>query len=142
MPVGRLSRLSRASIKSLPRDGPKAPAVPKSFEDANLSRLLEASPPEEVVGPSGQVYRSTSLFCLRPWHQPRRGAIFLVESPLFDPIIMLTILANCLTLAWQTPLEPQGTSKAAFIDACEWVYLVIFTIEMLAKIIAYRPAVN
>jgi hypothetical protein len=30
-----------------------------------------------------------------------------------------------------------GTRKAHFIDACEWVYLLIFTVELLAKILAY-----
>ena len=30
--------------------------------------------PPEVVGRSGKVYNDTSLFCLRPYHQPRRAA--------------------------------------------------------------------
>lgn len=52
-----------------------------AFVSADLSALLSPDPPEEVLGPSGQVYRSTSLGCLRPHQQPRRFAIFVVRSP-------------------------------------------------------------
>ena len=92
---------------------------------------------EEVAGPSGQVYNDTSIFCLRPGHQPRKGAILLVESWYFDPLILFTILANCATMAWQSPLDPQGTWKAGFIEQCEWVFLAVFTVELLVKVVAY-----
>ena len=107
------------------------------FDGAGLDALHSDHPPEEVIGPSGKVFRSTSIFCLRPHHWPRVWAIHLVESKLFDPIILLAILANCFTLAWQSPLEPAGTPKALFIDQCEWAFLGIFTFELLAKILAY-----
>ena len=54
----------------------------------------------------------------------------------FDPVILLTIMSNCVTMAWESPLDPSGTSKAAFIDVCEWIYLYIFTAELVAKIVA------
>ena len=47
------------------------------------------------------------------------------------------LLANCATMAWDSPLDPEGTVKAHFISLCEWVFLAIFTIEMLSKIVAY-----
>ena len=91
----------------------------------------------EVVGPSGKVYRSTSIFCLNVWMEPRRTAIFVIESRPFDPIILVTILCNCATMAWESPLDPCCTWKAAFIDKCEWTYLFIFTFELVMKILAY-----
>ena len=78
---------------------------------------------ERVRGPSGKLYVSTGAFQLRPGSEPRRSAIRLVESSLFDPLILLTILANCATMAWQSPLDPCCTWKEAFIDKCEWVFL-------------------
>ena len=72
--------------------------------------------PEEVVGDSGKLYNSTSIFCLQPGDQPRRLAIYIVESKPFDPIILFTILCNCVTMAWESPLDPCCTQKAAFID--------------------------
>ena len=103
----------------------------------DLSALEDVAPPTEVVGPSGRIYRSTSLGCLRPAHPPRRHAIRLVESRWFDPVILLTIICNCVTMAWESPLDPPGTDKAAFIDVCELVYLAIFTAELLSKVLAY-----
>ena len=77
---------------------------------------LDASPPRElVVGPSGKVYSEASLFCLKVSDEPRRSAILLCEDPRFDQLILATILANCTTMAWESPLDPPGTSKAAFI---------------------------
>ena len=40
-------------------------------------------------------------------------------------------------MAWQSPLDPLGTDKAALIDVMEWCYLYIFTFELVAKIFAY-----
>ena len=73
-------------------------------------------PADEVVGDSGKLYISTSLFCLRPHHQPRKSAIYIVESKPFDPIILITIMCNCATMAWESPLDPTGTWKEGFID--------------------------
>lgn len=92
---------------------------------------------EKVRGPSGKLYTSTSLLVLKPGYEPRRSAIRLVEYRFFDPFILLTILANCGTMAWQSPLDPCCTWKASFLDTCEWVFLGIFTIEMVTKICAY-----
>ena len=98
---------------------------------------LDSSPAAVAVKGKERIYQSTALFCLRPGHEPRRSFIKLVESKPFDPLILITILANCGTMAWESPLDPCCTDKAAFIAVCEWVYLIIFTVEMFAKIIAY-----
>ena len=94
-------------------------------------------PPVAVQGTSGWVYHSTSLLCLRPHHWPRRLAINTVEHSAFDPLILLTIMANCSTMAWSSPLDPPGTAKADLLAVLEWVYLYIFTFELTMKIIAY-----
>ena len=136
---------------------------------ANMSKApgLEAlyllTPAEEVRGPSGRLYTGSSLCCLKPATWPRRWAIRFVESKPFDPFILVTIICNCATMAWESPLDPCCTPKADFIDvrpslparlspfACwpmsshpaggrcvsEWIYLYIFTVEMFSKILAY-----
>ena len=60
----------------------------------------------------------------------------------FDPIVLVTIVCNCITMAWESPLDPPGTTKAAFIDVCEWVYLLIFTFELMTKVVAYGFAMH
>ena len=102
-----------------------------------LDVLLRANPPDEVVGPSGRIYHDRSIFCLRPSDQPRRSAIYFVEWKAFDPIILITILCNCTSMAWESPLDPCCTWKADFIDVLELVYLYIFTVELLSKVLAY-----
>ena len=92
---------------------------------------------EAVRGPSGWIYHSTSIFCMRPHHFPRNVMIYIVESSWFEPLIALTILCNVATMAINSPLDPEGTEKAAFISKCEIAYLAIFSFELVTKVIAY-----
>ena len=105
--------------------------------DDQTEALLEDNPPGLVVGKSGWTYHDRSLGCLRPADQPRRAAIFFIEWRWFDPIILVTIIANCSSMAWESPLDPCCTWKADFIDVLEMVYLYIFTVELLSKVLAY-----
>jgi hypothetical protein len=50
------------------------------------------------------------------------------------PVLSVTLSHIVLS---HRPLDPHGTPKAHFIAACEWVFLVIFTAEMLIKVVAY-----
>lgn len=51
---------------------------------------------------------------------------------------MLTIFANCVALAVYTPF-PNGDSNTTnvYLEKIEYVFLVIFTVECVMKIIAY-----
>ena len=102
-----------------------------------IAALWSRRPPPVTQGPSGWIYHSTSLGCLRPHHCLRLIAINIVELPLFDPLILLTIMCNCVTMAWASPLDPPGTQKQDILAHLEWVYLYIFTFELTMKIVAY-----
>ena len=115
----------------------------------DLSALYASPPAAEVRGPSGRWYGSTSLFCLPPAALPRRLAIRAVEHPVFDPLILTTIIANCATMAWDSPLDPghgagwaDGDGKTRLLIQCNWVYLIIFTVELLLKVVAYGFAMH
>ena len=136
-------------------DGPRKPSRPPSrwvgeIADASVSNswaaLLPGGPADDhaaalVEAPSGKLYAGRSLWGMLPAHEPRRSAIRLIELRWFDMVILLTIGANCATMAWESPLDamlhPEGTWKSDFIDVCEWVYLGIFTFELLTKVLAY-----
>ena len=63
------------------------------------------SPFERTLrGPSGRVYTGTSCGLLI-WMPPRRHCILMVENKSFDNFILLVILMNCITMAWESPLE-------------------------------------
>ena len=61
-------------------------------------------PPRLVKGPSGQIFHSTSIMCLRPAAFPRNMFIYLVEHPFFEPFIALVITFNCIELTMASPL--------------------------------------
>lgn len=115
-------------------------------------RALRSPSPDVVAGRNGQplvvervrgrgrfgrVYSHLSCCWLRPSDEPRRWAILLVESRWMDPLVLMIILLNCFTLAWESPLDLPGTWKAMLIEELEWVFLWIFTLEMLLKMLAF-----
>eukprot|EP00966_Prymnesium_polylepis_P193315 4480630-Prymnesium_polylepis.1 len=81
-----------------------------------LEGLYKSPPSTEIKGPSGRMYAGESCCCFKPADTPRRWAILFVESKPFDPVILVTIIANCTTMAWESPLDPCCTWKAGFID--------------------------
>ena len=102
-----------------------------------IGELCARKPPPAVQGQSGWVYHSRSFGCLRPEHWLRFLCIWIVESPIFDPFILLTILCNCITMAWASPLDPPGTRKQLIITTLDPIFLYIFTFELATKMIAY-----
>ena len=66
----------------------------------------------------------------------RKSIIALVDWPGFDTAILLVILANSICMMVQSPLDDVTSPKALFIDKLELIFNVIFTIEMVLKVIA------
>ncbi|XP_055941940.1 sodium channel protein 60E-like [Argiope bruennichi] len=66
-----------------------------------------------------------SLFLFSPWSIVRRFAIRISCHRYFELVVMTTILLNCVFLALSQPIEET-----------EYVFLVIYTIEMIIKVIA------
>ena len=62
----------------------------------------------------------------------RIGVIKIVQNPWFDRIILSTILANSIALAAEDP----AAEKSTLFEALDYIFLVIFSIEMTLKIIA------
>jgi hypothetical protein len=103
----------------------------------DLSAFTEGEDPDEVKGPSGRVYSGEAFSCMRPATEPRRTCILLVEHPLFDPIVLCAIMGNCLTMAWESPLDPAVSWKAGLINFWDACFLIVFTAEMALKMVAY-----
>jgi len=68
---------------------------------------------------------SSSLFILPPWNCLRKAAVYISVNQYFDYLVMLTILANCAFLAMTEP-----------INEAEYVFLGIYTTEMVIKVLA------
>ena len=90
---------------------------PPPYSGRRLDAFEDSPNEKEVQGPSGKIYAGASFFCVLPGHWPRKYFILVCEHRFFDPMILLTILANCSTMAWESPLDPEGTAKAAYAAA-------------------------
>ena len=63
--------------------------------------------------------------------------LYLIEWPPFEYTVLLTIIANCIVLAWEEHL-PNGdrTITAQKLEKTEPYFLGIFTVEAALKILA------
>lgn len=86
---------------------------------------------------SGGGQGPSSLFILSDRNIIRRTTKFLIEWPPFEYTVLLTIIANCIVLAWEDHL-PNGdrTPMALKLEATEPYFLGIFTVEAGLKILA------
>ena len=76
----------------------------------------------EVRGRDNHIYGGEST-TLSYGAEPRLTAIRLVDSFWFDQLILLAIGVNCVTMAMESPMDPEGTRKAHIIDVVGWVLL-------------------
>ncbi|ODN01760.1 Sodium channel protein 60E, partial [Orchesella cincta] len=87
-------------------------------------------------------YKGCSIGYFAPDHPVRLFAFSVLTHRYFGRIIMFTILANCVTLALEKfEYDRHGTRvrnqlSYTITEALELTYLVIYTFEMFAKIIA------
>ncbi|XP_069701010.1 sodium channel protein 60E-like isoform X2 [Periplaneta americana] len=68
---------------------------------------------------------TSSFFIFSPWNAIRRTCIFLSTNQYFDYVVMTTILLNCVFLAMTDTVEE-----------AEYIFLAIYTAEMIIKSIA------
>ena len=114
----------------LPHGGP----APSPAEDAGAKKVSERGNTEEVAvpTPSGKKMGKkkkpdekkegpTSLFILRETNFIRRATRFLIEWPPFEYTVLLTIIANCVVLAVETPL-PNGDKSEMAISLVSTIF--------------------
>ncbi|XP_005519821.1 PREDICTED: sodium channel protein type 2 subunit alpha-like isoform X9 [Pseudopodoces humilis] len=75
-----------------------------------------------------------ALYLLSPFNITRRLAIKILVHSLFNKIIMLTILANCVLMTWRN--LPEWAKKV------EYTFTGIYTFEFLVKIFARGFCIN
>nr|XP_040580398.1 sodium channel protein 60E-like [Lepeophtheirus salmonis] len=66
-----------------------------------------------------------SLFLFPPWNKFRSMMVYFSTNQYFDYVVMLTILINCIFLAMTKP-----------IDEAEYIFLAIYSLEMVIKVVA------
>ncbi|XP_066994947.2 muscle calcium channel subunit alpha-1-like [Anabrus simplex] len=79
-----------------------------------------------------------AFFCISPENPVRKFCAAVVDFPLFDYFILMIIIMNCVTLAMSTPnLSDESETTSYYIEIVDLVFLGIFTVECVIKIIAY-----
>ncbi|XP_018307177.1 ca[2+]-channel protein alpha[[1]] subunit D isoform X1 [Mycetomoellerius zeteki] len=105
-----------------------ASAVSKSAQKKPVRRGAKP-PPDRPV---------RALFCLTLTNPVRKLCIKVVEWKAFEYLILMTIFANCVALAVYTPYPCSDSNLTnQYLEKIEYVFLVIFTVECVMKIIAY-----
>ncbi|VVC34211.1 Hypothetical protein CINCED_3A011574 [Cinara cedri] len=79
-----------------------------------------------------------ALCCLSLKNPLRKLCISVIEWKPFEYLILMTIFANCVALAIYKPYPCNDSNTInGYLDRIEHVFLVIFTVECIMKIIAY-----
>ncbi|XP_068234737.1 muscle calcium channel subunit alpha-1-like isoform X6 [Palaemon carinicauda] len=112
--------------------------VPTAATDGTTHEGRKRPPPRRPVGKPPENRPVRALFCLGLKNPLRKVCIDVVEWKPFEWFILLTIFANCVALAVYTPY-PHSDSNAtnAKLEQIEVIFMVIFTLECMMKIIAY-----
>lgn len=77
-------------------------------------------------------YATVSLCCLSVTNPVRNKIIQIVTDSLFDKIILVVIVVNSLVLALDNEVE----IITKYAEDIDFIFLIIYTIEMILKIIA------
>nr|CDS16897.1 voltage dependent L type calcium channel subunit [Echinococcus granulosus] len=142
--VGSLGASIRAGGGSTLRGiaGVAAAAATQQGKPLNLTNLALAAQTNARKRPASRAQAAGSrpqraLFCLSLRNPLRKMCIGIVEWKPFEYLILITILGNCFALGSHTPY-PDGDSNGtnSILEKVENVFIVIFTIECLLKIVA------
>ena len=96
----------------------------------------------EVIGStSKRSYGFRACCCITPTNPIRRAFISFIEWPWFDRFVLLLIILNCIFLAVQGPPgSPDAVFSEALAQQFECAFTVLFTIEMVSKMLAMGVA--
>ncbi|CAG9584805.1 unnamed protein product [Danaus chrysippus] len=77
-----------------------------------------------------------SLYIFAPDNKIRTLCTWMVTRSAFDNIVLLFIALNCITLAMERPNIPPDSKERAFLSSANYVFTVVFAVEMFIKVVA------
>ena len=129
----------RLSLRSAPsHDGmlPEPIALvlePESRHASNVSRHQKIV----LVGENCRLnLQASSCFFLDPDNRFRRFIFAVVDHRYFERAVLAIIVLNCITLILATPWIEDQPGVYIIVDVGEYLFQILFTIEMVLKIIA------
>ncbi|ELU02190.1 hypothetical protein CAPTEDRAFT_89566 [Capitella teleta] len=77
-----------------------------------------------------------SLYIFSPQNMLRRRCQSVIVRKWFDYSVLFFIALNCITLAMERPDIPNNSLERQFLNIANYVFTVIFAIEMIVKVTA------
>ncbi|CAH1153243.1 unnamed protein product [Phaedon cochleariae] len=115
-----------------------AGAGPGGGRPSPAAAAAAAKRPARRAGKAPPDRPQRALFCLHLKNPLRKMCIDVVEWKPFEWLILLTIFANCVALAVFTPFPSSDSNTTnTYLETIEYIFLVIFTVECVMKILAY-----
>lgn len=135
LPESKLDAWAVPVKHSLQKSAKIAPKVDISeeLEEANEGELpaIEEPPP----GPHWSK-RDLALCCLGPENCLRVCCARIIASPKFDNLVLVLIATQSVLMAIESPQIEDGSWWRWFLDISNNIFVLVFTLEMLIRIIA------
>ncbi|XP_030381070.1 voltage-dependent T-type calcium channel subunit alpha-1G [Scaptodrosophila lebanonensis] len=79
---------------------------------------------------------SYSMYVFPEENRFRQICTWFVNQKWFDNVVLLFIALNCITLAMERPNIPPSSTERLFLATANYVFTVVFTVEMFIKVVA------
>ncbi|XP_032588774.1 uncharacterized protein LOC6585509 isoform X5 [Drosophila mojavensis] len=79
---------------------------------------------------------SYSMYIFPEDNRFRQICTWFVNQKWFDNVVLLFIALNCITLAMERPNIPPNSTERVFLATANYVFTVVFTVEMFIKVVA------
>ncbi|XP_034490268.1 voltage-dependent T-type calcium channel subunit alpha-1G [Drosophila innubila] len=79
---------------------------------------------------------SYSMYVFPEENRFRQICTWFVNQKWFDNVVLLFIALNCITLAMERPNIPPSSTERLFLSTANYVFTVVFTVEMFIKVVA------
>ncbi|KAF8764836.1 Voltage-dependent T-type calcium channel like protein [Argiope bruennichi] len=91
-----------------------------------------------IIEPKGWIKEreNYSIFLFPPTNRFRQICNTIASKKAFDYAVLFFISLNCITLAMERPTIPPGSLERNILTAANYVFTVVFAIEMFIKVIA------
>ncbi|XP_023037062.1 uncharacterized protein LOC6652900 isoform X1 [Drosophila willistoni] len=112
---------------------PQYSMVPSSGEHVSkLKILINRLTPKHFTAER----ESYSMYIFPEENRFRQICTWFVNQKWFDNVVLLFIALNCITLAMERPNIPPSSTERLFLSTANYVFTVVFTVEMFIKVVA------
>mmetsp|Transcript_2999 Transcript_2999/g.11471 ORF Transcript_2999/g.11471 Transcript_2999/m.11471 type:complete len:2472 (-) Transcript_2999:11-7426(-) len=143
--------VNKQKTKSKPSTGTQStaavimtPAILPATDNKNLQNEDDMLNAEKVIADAHENYEETMdifCFCLPTTHPLRRFVRFIVRNKWFDRFMSVIVIVSAVVMIFEPPAEADKSlsppkALSDFLIAAEWIFLVIFVMELVLKVVS------